>query len=668
MNKKSAELNQFLIQGFYPFEEKLYNRELSELTIVLQQQSFKIPVKKDETQGLYNLVDFFKKGILEARDELKSMHHDLSEFNQFIKNSSHQSEKNIHIIDFARKLGADEKHLKKDEAAFSRWFGYDAVISRYEYKQNLLQRKLSFLLGRIGQFAGKYLKSRQERSDWEKLDLDGFIYPFLDFEGDERVCMAAMRSLRKCLKCLPEKYAEQWISVNVIQHVYRVSMDRRKNVWLQSTALELLLFLSCESFIKVLENRFGSPGSGDNLFLRARAVTLAGSRIHLLNDGPGLLDKMFQDSSPHVRKEFTGILKELLPEKAIEYCRAFILEDPEPAVRASAALKVFPLLIQYNEYSGFLDILVDALKLEKDEFVLRVFLKIAVDVMGFLDEDAKIKWFKRIMPELNIMHFLSDNLKVRRWSIMTQEKLWCCQDRDASRLYSILSKKLEEIRYGDYLDIRKKSLQTEDPETLGRVCSILAQNDAGLDIENRLFSIRFIRGDRFKRRFWRILFEFFNPKPDKRQAFLHTTGRYFSGSRYASSSIMAELSQTKVPGEPLFQASENGWRPYIPIPDHILSILLSGRETKIYTPEGITTVRPVLLPLRWWKAFALSLTFRSVAEMRNWSEDMQANPADYVNHLRKLGLKIDFKNHTYPGCDILPDQSVHRFFKYGSEA
>jgi hypothetical protein len=127
-------------------------------------------------------------------------------------------------------------------------------------------------------------------------------------------------------------------------------------------------------------------------------------------------------------------------------------------------------------------------------------------------------------------------------------------------------------------------------------------------------------------RWWRWWFEFRHPSPDKRQAFSHTIGRLFDGELHVPSAIMAELAQTKVPGEPLHISTEGGWRPFLPLPDELTSSIELGhiaRPFRIFTAEGITTITPPTGWQRWRANLKLTWYFRHYADKRNWLESMQ---------------------------------------------
>jgi hypothetical protein len=180
-------------------------------------------------------------------------------------------------------------------------------------------------------------------------------------------------------------------------------------------------------------------------------------------------------------------------------------------------------------------------------------------------------------------------------------------------------------------------------------------------------SLRLTRGHRFGFRLWRFLYEFINSATDKRQAHRHTIGRIFRGSLHAPSAILCELSETKVPGEPLMFEEENGWRPYLPIVDEVISSLDEGfrsQELEIFTAEGVTSVIPPRsLFARLRARIILNRDFSHYARLRNWHEGRGRNPTSFVEALAKLGIVVEFRAFDEADGEISADPSVARFFE-----
>jgi hypothetical protein len=234
----------------------------------------------------------------------------------------------------------------------------------------------------------------------------------------------------------------------------------------------------------------------------------------------------------------------------------------------------------------------------------------------------------------------------------------------ATRLLPIVSR----IKPGKSARLPRGFLKGIEDGLAGRTLSAMTQKDFGLGLERGLSGARLYRDYRYDFRMWRFLHEFFHPSPDKRQAFDHTVGRKCRGSIQAPSAILSELAATKPPGEPLFMASESGWRPFLPLVDQVISTLSTGplpaKPVDIYTSEGVTRILPSPFFLfRWIARARLSLRFSHYAKLRNREEKSAQAPAAYVDALRKLGIRITFTPYVSGDGNKLSDPSVTRFFK-----
>jgi poly-gamma-glutamate synthase PgsB/CapB len=272
--------------------------------------------------------------------------------------------------------------------------------------------------------------------------------------------------------------------------------------------------------------------------------------------------------------------------------------------------------------------------------------------------------FAAVGDAIRQIHQCAPDLRVRRWAAHTLGRFALLADVGLARLGERLAAQAQACPPGGYRRL-PRDFDTVPVERLGRAATLVARDDFPLDFERRGDHWRMYRGHRFGFRLWRWLHEFRHPSPDKRQAFRHTVGRVFRGNLRAPSQILAELAQTKVPGEPLHQASEAGWRPYLPLPDELLSSLDLPRRRlplRIFTAEGVTELAPPASLLRRMLMRAkLVARFAEFAQARNWSEHSQQTPDHYARLLREHGFELHFSPHP----DLDADPAVMRFFSAG---
>ena len=564
-------------------------------------------------------------------------------YNEFSKRYSKAinfKEKRQDILDFAKILGAGWWQLWGDERAFSRWFGQDAIVERYQRMQTMSARRLTFFLKRIGVLASIVLK---KYGNWESLELETHLKPLLNYNGDSRVRLEAFCCLSTIFKNF--KIQENDLTAYTLQQIYRASIDNQQNVWIQSEALNLLGCLSSQSLQGVLQKRFTEPGDGDDLFVRRRAVDLLGRNSQLFE----LFPVVIKDHSPFVRQALAKALRTAPIDIVQIYLRQLVCEDKIASVRAAALLEI-PFFLAQSDFEAFLlELLSECLTNETDNFVIRVALKVATDTC----ENGSEQWAELLLQNIEKIHISPDKpLETRRWAAQAAERIWCYLVQDARILRKYLEDKLgpEQRQY-------LKPLQVNDM-TLARVLSVMCQEDFGYDVKQNWFNKTIIRGHLFGFRLWRLIHEFRNPDPSKRQAFQHTVGRYFPGQLHIPSGILSELAETKVPGEPLFMATEGGWRPYLPLVDELIDCLRRP-VVKIYTSEGITTLNPPKtlfkrLQARW----KLTWRFSHYAHLRNWKEQSQSPASTYIEALQSLGFKIIYQNHP----EFKADPAVERFF------
>jgi poly-gamma-glutamate synthase PgsB/CapB len=586
-------------------------------------------------------------------------------------------ERATHVLDLARALGATRRQLAGDRRALGRWFGRDAVVDRFRRRLGAHERRLAFTLERTGALTALALGGGESPGGpvayLRGTRLEKTVKPLLAYQGDARVRTAAFRCLAAAIRALPREARAGALAEDAVQATYRTALDGRDDVWTQCEALSLLQELSPDSLRAALSRRIARPLGNDDLFVRHRAVRLLARG---LDDAPALaalLPVAARDPSPFVRQSLCEALARARPEHGRETLTGLARRDPVPQVRATALLALGRLAPGDREAAETaLTTLVAVLEEEQDAFTLRVALRVTLKVHAELasvgDRDAATQWRTRLSPALESLHRGAASLTARRWAAQTREHLWCDAEPRARALRVALAPVSAGLPPGRPRSLPRRLLRDVPEDTLGRVLSLLAEEDFGLDLEWRWpLAPRVTRGHVFRFRAWRWLLELRRPATDKRQAFRHTVGRVFRGRLRVPSARLAELAETKVPGEPLHLASEAGWRPYLPLVDEAISCLdqgFPGRAVQFYTAEGVTELSPPrTFAARLRARTALTVRFPAFARLRNWVEDGPGLPSGYVEALRALGFRIDFRPH--PSTRELPwsaDPAVQRFF------
>jgi poly-gamma-glutamate synthase PgsB/CapB len=622
-------------------------------------------------QKTQRIVEFLLHEATQTQAQLTRLSERYSLYSQRYVKAVNEDEKQAYILEYARELGSTSRALRQDKRAFKRWFGHDAVSDRYRRQHLENERYLSFILDCLGRLAALVLHTNGEAVGfnklWQRLELERVLQPLLQYRGDERVVISAFKALSLAIQALPTELKNSSLKEGSLRFIYQAALKNTQSVWIQCEALLLVLHAKPEQLLTILNKRFTQAKSNDDLFVRRKAVEIIGKQIIHDNAFIPLLDLASKDISPAVRQKIPEILPELSLDLIQLYSPILLADESEP-VRASALLGLLPLLARVDCFSVGLSLLADFLAKEQQKFPLRTALLLCRQGLDQLlehqQQDKIDVYLHTLLPAIERLHQQADSLSVRRWAAQTREYLLCISQTKTHASFIALSQFVKTITPGKSKRL-PKHLIIKDETELGRVLALIAQQDFGFDIEKNAFGYFLSRGHSFGFRCWRFLYEFRHPSPDKRQGFSHTVGRLFWGQLHIPSAILSELAETKVPGEPLFISTEDGWREYLPLLDEVLSALSIGvQETRIYHSEGLTLIQPPKPWFKRWRArWLITFRFSEYAHLRNWQEQDQQASTSYFQALAKLGIQVSYQGHnTEHWQETSEDPAVLRFF------
>jgi hypothetical protein len=565
-------------------------------------------------------------------------------------NAVDTAEEQAAILDFVRALGANAKQVQSDRKALDAFFDADAALERFQKRVGERERALAHGLECLGFVGGDAVAEDPAlvQSAFFVQVFDELLDEMRNWRGDARVRKAA----HSCLATIAEQVRRwpfgAWLEA-VLSATRRVSLDESEDVWVQCASFDALLALSPKSIGNAIGARLAQPLASKplqirdkELFLRRHLVQLLARNFGLDEAFRALLIRLRGDESGAVRQSFADILH-LLPSRFAAETFAILRDDPDSQVRAAIfadmarMLSVVPAQVLGGHITHILEH-------DSDEFVLRMGLDAAANLAAQAIQN-KLPEAEQVIAELRfaIAQLQTRKLpaksagKLMRWADEAHERIWLVADTQAREIAAVIRSATHDQREAQIRPVKSLAPWLADhSDSVGRVMAVMAQNDFGLSLRmGRRPAIQ--RGEWIKRRFWRILFEGSNSATDKRQAHIHTTGRHYFGTVIAPSARMAELAPTKVPGEPLFESSEGGWRNYLPLVDMILSALDQGEALRIFTSAGVTQIEPPSGLLSRLRAFwHVSRNFASLAEVRN------REPSEYCAALRKLGMAISF--------------------------
>lgn len=679
MDEERRDILILLEEASPPVSRAVYARrreELADAFLAFRRRKAAGAFPWSEGQLVVQTAEFLSFRIPGLLQEIEVLRETLEDFRHRYDRAASERERRDHILGLARMLGSRGRALAADRRALSRWFDREAVVSRWRHRVTEKEHGIVVCLELVAGMAERLFPEGADggvhERVWKRIKLNEHLQPLLTYRGDVRVRVEAFRCLVRTIRFLEPGLRKTGVDRGIVAYAFRSSLDARQETWIQCEALTLLAGTSPEDLRNALRKRFSQPGEGDDLFVRRRAVQLLGRHAA---DVPGVDDlwpEALADPSPHVRQAVARAAARAGTRKGRKALFFLARKDPFSQVRAAAVLESARLLddAASEALPGALHARV--LEEEQDPYVLRTTLRAVRRVCGRLGSGAAsapaAAYAGRVRPALERVHRGHPQVRVRRWAAETRERLWVHMDPEGRRLYESLLERVQGIPPGKSRRVSSRVLGGVDESTLGRVLSVLAREDFGLTLERRFRGGRLHRGDRTGFRLWRLLYETFHPSPDKRQAFNHTLGRFTPGPVKAPSNVLAELTETRVPGEPLFIPEESGWRPFLPMVDDALSSLtlsLGSKPMRLYSGEGVTEVRPPRFPLgRMFAWTALTLRFARYAGLRNWTEQSRLEPGAYVNALRRLGFRIEFHPHASTAGEPDEDPAVRRFFPF----
>ena len=555
------------------------------------------------------------------------------------------------ILDFARALGASGRDLRRDGRAFRRWFELDAVSDRAQRAIGLTEFEMTIGLGRLAACAStrgplprvamNALRQMTERLLSERLD--------------DRTVAAALECLERCA-ALSEK-GRVALNSGFAYQVSRLALDRRSSPLVAEAALSCLCVLAPDSGARALIRVLERPSQDGGFWIQRACIKLATSKVADCDAVAQVIARAMASDSAAVRQAVAFYRQTPLPaqDSAI---RTLAAADPDLAVRLSALQRLPELVANAAPETATdpgtdtaddaaLSLMRDRLAAETDPAALRLLFELLEGMawrMARAGQDADLAALTtRILPLLSRHVAEAESEAITRYAAAAREGIWCAATPEAFALHEGLADFIASMSEGSAKRLtRALGRAMQDRALAGRVLAVLARRDFGLSLERGgLGGLRLRRGERFGIRLWRVLHEYRNPSTDKRQAFRHTIGRVNAGRLQAPSGVLAELSQTKVPGEPVFIEAVQGWRNYLPLLDLVIAAAQERTPVEIYSPEGVTTVAtPRSRFARWRTRMRLHREFARIAELRNGQ-----NSASYLAALSQLGIDVRLTPH-----------------------
>jgi gamma-polyglutamate synthase len=413
-------------------------------------------------------------------------------------------------------------------------------------------------------------------------------------------------------------------------------MDPSQHRWVQPGAAEVLARVDVRQAQARVSERMEAPLGGDDFLVRERFVALA-ARMRR-PDWQVLLEVGASDPSEHVRLTVARV------ERNSIRLTHLATSDASEKVRAQALLSLA------KRGGGEVEpTLLAAASRDKGPFVVRT----AAEALALVAQRKAVRNRRHVEDALVYASNRSDlPLDVRLAIVEELARIAVLADPYLRIVYDLLVKIVAATPVGGSVRVVGKALENVTDEQMGRVLSVLSQNDFGLYADRVADGFVVHRGEARMAATWRALFEVTHPLPSKRQGYTHSWARRLRGALRAPPRGLAELTATAVPGERVLVGQRGDWGRHLPLVDDLLStVRVGGGITRIVGPQGTTTLTPPSAfgaRVRAW--MTLTKQYAKLAELRRRSldSDEAAIQRGYAEAIaREAGITIEFSPHPF---------------------
>ncbi len=586
------------------------------------------------------------------------------------------------IADYLTETVADDARRRADLAAMDRFLDYDALHERFLIERHHLLVVVEVALAFIAsagvaalEAAARNRRDALARELFDAGKLASFLHDLLETKARWQIRRAALDGLAAFAAEARERERE---ALAKLRHAHlgvavRIATDPEDHAWVQGSAIRLVLRLQPELGFDLVAKRLLDPAAVERDFLvRRQCVDLLAGDEHARDPRAlAVLRRALarRDPSEHVRQ---GLAEAFARLGCVDELSALAglgdALEPSPRVRAVA---VRAACRSQLEPAAVIGIVAGVLERDANSLVLAIACE---DVLPLVDGDT--------LAGAHVAQLLAALLAVAahpRHAPGVQETAAAAAERVhragtvAERAWrDYLATAIRDIAPGEAWSIRLSRLRElpelpSDPTFLGRILAELSRRDFPLAATRVGGRLVVWRGDRYRRRLWRVLHELRTPRPNKRQAHRHTVARQMRGHLRAPPGLLDEVTPTVIPGERVLVAEEGGWGRHVPTIDDLLDLpIWSGDAVRVYSSFGVTTIRP---PRSWLarvrNRFALSVRYEALAALRlaSLAGDESHARQRFADELReRYDIAITFERYDYAHARALAPGRLHQIF------
>jgi poly-gamma-glutamate synthase PgsB/CapB len=494
------------------------------------------------------------------------------------------------------------RERREDERALDRWMGFDALRERLDKRRHRALLQEETVLRCLAELLPRVPAGGLPRADGAAGALVDLLLARAERSPRVQNQQAALEGLDVLLRAHPSAAA----ALAVVEPLTRLVLREGVGPFLQALALQALVRADRAAGLALLRRRTRDlfPSPRDFLF-RRQALELVGPQLPEAELLPLLEEVARTDVSEYVRMGVCGLLPPL-PARTPLLRRLAGLEpaapEASPRVRTSAVLAAVAVARAGGPGAEeACRLLLDVVREERHALPLRVTCE---QVAALADADRTAALLAPLAPALTEA-LRQVRLREGTAGVLletaaaTEQVLGRMQDTPRRAWTRHLAAALAPVKVGGrtrlVVEPAPEGLPPlpEEPAFLGAILADLSQDDHGLYARRAGRTLTLWRGDRKGRRAWRVLYEVKRPAPNKRQGFLHTTGRSFPGVLRAHPAHLDEITETQVPGERVHVASQGGWGRHLPTVDDLLDLPLAGQEpVHLFSSHGVTTLTP----------------------------------------------------------------------------
>ncbi|GAA4354853.1 hypothetical protein [Kangiella marina] len=626
-----------------PLYLKVYRDDITQLKARYKKIKTKRLEKVDELNALLEMVTSRINTIFK---ELKVSESLFMDFQRDYSESVSEQSKRQTILTFTARLKGF--HSRKDKKALDRYFDFDAVSERHKDTLTLEERKLAYLFNRLGYWLSQL--SSSQLSDELDADLKNNIskiyFKGLTYTSSTFVQSYALHSASILTFKINTSEIHSVMDGNAVNYIALLPQDPSQPSELQQYSLSILGNAYPEIFTKVVDKLLSEKEA--DIFLLAH---LAKVLSHQPNS------EQFSQYYPKLTAYPSDFVRQQaikhLPITEFDIYLSTLGEIIEREVSDKVAAVAIDRLskVTLSSESDLIRVLeLCFARLANSDFVAKVALRSIRRITASCTEKKVSAVSKDIIGQLVNYRKEIVSSEMRRLVSLTINHIWAQSDSERKNLLQELTTQIQQLPLSKRKRLNIPNLDKLSNSDISRLLTLLSENDFPLNVSVTHKYLRVSRWNKFKFRLWRILYELKEPASDKRQGHKHAVGRVYYDNTLIASPIMAEQTQTKVPGEPVFDKEEGGNRQFLPLVDELISCLDQNwpiEPFKIYSTDGVTTINPPKSFIKRMIAkINLTVNFAKIANLRN---STGAHTGDYIAALRRMGFEIRYNDYLYQG-------------------